>query len=171
MRWVSVLVMVGAGVVGPGAAWATHEVDHRFVVSGSVRTADGAPRPDLKVVVAHPRSQLSETVFTDRSGEYSALLHLHDQDAGDPVTVTAGDEVKTIKAAYAPGDHHTPRTARVDFGPSAAGEPSDRSMAWWYGIGGGVVLAVGFLYWRYRAKPASRRRRGARRQSQKTPRR
>ena len=63
MRWVPVLVTAGAGVMGPGAAWATHDVEHRFVVSGSVRTDDGAPRPDVKVVVAHPKSQLSETVF------------------------------------------------------------------------------------------------------------
>lgn len=170
LRWVPVLVTVGAGVMGPGAVWATHEVEHRFVVSGSVRMDDGTPRPDVKVVVAHPKSQLSETVFTDRNGEYSALLHLHDRDAGDPVTVTVGDEVKTIKAAYTPGDHHTPRTARVDFGLSVAGESSDHSMAWWYGIGGGVALAGGLLYWRYRAKPTSRRRREARRPSQKTPR-
>src|SRR3990170_2365902 len=123
--------MAGAGVVGPGAAWATHEVDHRFVVSGSVRTADGAPRPDLKVVVAHPRSRLSETVFTDRSGEYSALLHLHDQGAGDPVTGAGGDGGKTTKAPPPPGHQQPPRTGRVGFGPSAAGERSDHSMAWW----------------------------------------
>lgn len=150
------LVMAGLEVMGPALAWATHEVEHRFVVSGAVHAADGSPRSDQKVVVAHPRTQLSETVFTDRNGSYSGLLHLHDSDAGDAVTVTVADEVKTIKAAFSPADHHTPRVARVDFGLSVP-ERSDRSL-WWYGIGGGIVVAGGLLYWRLRSRHASRRR-------------
>lgn len=151
--WGSALAV--AVVLISGSAWATHEVDHRFVVSGSVLAADGSPRADLKVVVAHPRTQLSETVFTDRHGAYSAVLHLHDQDAGDPVTVTAGDEVKTIKADYTPADHHTPRTARVDFGPSVGVAAESSNTAWWYAIGG-VVLAGGVWYWRLRGRGTRR---------------
>lgn len=144
-------------LVAANQAEATHEIDHRFVVSGTVRAADGTPRPNLKVVVAHPRSNLSETVFTDRGGRYSALLHLHDKDAGDPVTVTAGDETKTIKADYDPKDHRTPRLTTVDFGPAV--EPSaGRSTIWWYGLGG-AALAGGVIFWRLRAK---RSRAGAR---------
>jgi hypothetical protein len=146
-------VTAGLAVMGPAPAWATHDVEHRFVVSGSVRAADGSPRADQKVIVAHPRTQISETVFTDRNGSYSGLLHLHDSDAGDLVTVTVGEEVKTIKAAYTPADHRTPRLARVDFGPHAE-EPADHSVRW-YGIGGGIVAAGGGLYWFLR----SRRRR------------
>ncbi len=153
----SILVMAGLAVMGPTLAWATHDVEHRFEISGSVHAADESPRSDQKVVVAHPRTQISETVFTDRNGSYSAVLHLHDSDAGDPVTVTVGDEVKTIKAAYNPADHHTPRVARVDFGPSVEGPSVDRS-ALWYGIGGGVVVAGGVLYWRLRSRHTSRRR-------------
>jgi len=153
--WV-VLVMASAALWRPDAAWATHEVDHRFVVSGAVRAADGTPRANVKVVAAHPRTPLSETVFTDRNGAYSVLLHLHDSDAGDPVTVTVGDEVKTITAAYNPRDHRTPRQMQVDFGASVAAE-SDPSL-WWVGIGGGVAVAGGLWYWR-RARRASRRKR------------
>jgi hypothetical protein len=150
--------MAGLAVMGPTLAWATHDVEHRFEVSGSVHAADGSPRPDQKVVVAHPRTQISETAFTDRNGSYSAVLHLHDSDAGDAVTVTVGDEVKTIKAAFNPADHRTPRVARVEFGPSVAAEPSADGSAWWYGIGGGLVAAGGILYWRLRSRQASRRR-------------
>jgi hypothetical protein len=134
-------------------AWATHEVDHRFVVSGTVRTADGTPRPNLKVVAAHPRSNLSETSLTDSSGRYSVLLHLHDKDAGDPVTVTAGDETKTITAGFDPKDHSTPRLATVNFGLEhvASDDRSGSSMVWWYGVGG-AALAGSVIYWRLRAK-------------------
>ncbi|MBI3608859.1 MAG: hypothetical protein HY207_12900 [Nitrospirae bacterium] len=142
--------------MAPAVGWATHDVEHRFEVSGSVRTADGSPRSDQKVIVAHPRTKISETVFTDRNGSYSAVLHLHDSDAGDPVTVTVGDEEKTITAAFNPADHRTPRGGRVDFGLSVAEPSADRSV-WWYGIGG-IVAAGGVLYWRLRSRHASRRR-------------
>lgn len=142
----------------PLAAWATHEVDHRFVVSGSVRTADGTPRPDVKVVVAHPRSKLSETALTDRNGRYSVLLHLHDPDAGDPVTVTVGEETKTIKADFDPKDHRTPRTAQVDFGPEAPANETGSS-TWMYGVAGAVVAAAVAFYWR-RSSTAARSSRG-----------
>jgi len=142
-------VFTAAILLSSSVAWGTHEVDHRFVISGTVRHADGTPRADVKVVATHPRSQLTETVFADRNGFYSVLLHLHDQDAGDTVTVTAGDETKTIKADFSPEDHRTPRVTRVDFGPVVA---ETSTPVWWYGIGGGAVVVGGFVYWRMRHK-------------------
>jgi len=162
--WVTTLAGASVALVGlftPNLARATHEVNHRFIVSGTVSTPEGVPRQDVKVVVTHPKNQLSETVFTDRTGSYSVLLHLHDQDAGDTVIVTAGDEVKTIKAAYDPLDHHTPRTARVDFGPVT--DESSNVSGWWYGLGG-VLVACGMWYWRSHTRNQRREasRKGAR---------
>ncbi len=148
-----------------GAAWAEHEVDHRFDVAGTVRTADGAPSSGLKVVVEHPRTSLKETVLTDSSGRFSVRLHLHDKDAGDPVTVTAGDDTKTIKAEYDPNDHHTPRVATVDFGPVVQ-TPDNQSTMWWYGAGG-VVMAGGVIYW-LRSKRSGRGAKAGRSARRKT---
>jgi hypothetical protein len=159
-KWACITAVgIGGWLVMPLPAWATHEVDHRFVVSGSVRAADGTPKPDVKVVVAHPRTKLSESVLTDRNGGYSALLHLHDPDAGDPVTVTAGEETKTIRADFDPKDHHTPRLARVDFGVATQAD-GPRSSAWMYGVAGGVFAAALAVYWRRRASKAGRPSRG-----------
>ncbi|MFZ5864034.1 MAG: carboxypeptidase-like regulatory domain-containing protein [Nitrospirota bacterium] len=135
-------------------AWATHEVDHRFVVSGTVLATDGTPKADVKVVVAHPRNNLSETALTDRNGRYSVLMHLHDPDAGDPVTVTVGEETKTIKAAFNPKDHHTPRGAQVDFG--ATPQPTAAGQSGWmmYGAAGAVLAAVVAVWWRRARKPS-----------------
>jgi hypothetical protein len=135
-------------------AWAEHEVDHRFDISGTVRTADGAPRPGLKVVVEHPRNNLKETVLTDNGGRYSVRLHLHDKDAGDPIVVTAGEEAKTVKADFNPQDHHTPRVVTVDFGPVVQ-RSNDQSMMWWYGVGG-VALVGSVIYWRLHTKRSRR---------------
>jgi hypothetical protein len=140
-------------------AWATHEVDHRFVVSGYVRAMDGTPRADVKVVVAHPRTNLSEAVLTDRSGHYSALLHLHDSDAGDPLTITAADETKTIRAEFDPKDHHTPRLAQVDFGPASSSNDSGVPV-WQYGVVGAVAVGALAYYWRVRTSKARRASRG-----------
>jgi hypothetical protein len=148
-------VGISGWLVMPLPAWATHEVDHRFVVSGSVRAADGTPKPDVKVVVAHPRTKLSESVLTDRNGGYSVLLHLHDPDAGDPVTVTAGEETKTIKADFNPKDHHTPRLAQVNFGETSQVADA-RSPGWIYGAGGAVVVALFIFFMRRRASKAVR---------------
>lgn len=147
-----VAVASALGTVAP--AWAEHEVDHRFDVSGTVRAADGAPSSGVKVVVEHPRTNLKESVLTDGRGRYSVRLHLHDKDAGDPVTVTAGEEMKTVKADFDPKDHRTPRVVTVDFGPVVPGA-GDRSIMWWYGAGG-AVLAGGVIYWRLRAKRSRR---------------
>jgi hypothetical protein len=140
-------------------AWATHEVDHRFVVSGYVRGADATPTASVKVVVTHPRSKLSETVLTDRSGHYSVLLHLHDSDAGDPVTVTAGEETRTIKADFDPKDHSTPRLAQVDFGAAPKSDGAGLP-AWGYGLAGAVLAGALAYYWRSRANRAKRASRG-----------
>lgn len=144
-RWTCVALAGTCWLVMGAPAWAEHEVDHRFDVSGAVRAGDGAPRPGIKVVVEHPRTNLKETVLTDNSGRYAVRLHLHDKDAGDPVTVTAGDETKTVKAEYDPKDHHTPRVVTVDFGPVVQ-RSDDQSLMWWYGVGG-VALAGSVIYW------------------------
>jgi hypothetical protein len=159
IKWACIVAVgIGGGLVVPLSAWATHEVDHRFTVSGSVRTADGTPKPDVKVVVAHPRSKLSETALTDRNGRYSVVLHLHDPDAGDPITISAGEETKTTKADFDPKDHRTPRAAQVDFGPVTPADDAGSS-TWKYGVAGAILAAAVAFYWR-RARTASRSSRG-----------
>ncbi|HEY4485621.1 MAG TPA: carboxypeptidase-like regulatory domain-containing protein, partial [Nitrospiria bacterium] len=62
-------------------ALATHEVDHRFMVYGTVRDDQGRPVRDAKVIVVDPRlSESGMTAFTDGSGYYEAVLHLHNTD-------------------------------------------------------------------------------------------
>ena len=115
-------------------SWATHEADHRFRVHGSVRDDQGRPLKDAKVIVVDPRlSESGVTAFTDGSGNYEAVLHLHNTDLGDEIIVTTAGQRKTVRAEFDPADRTSVRGARVDFGAAASGTSGS-------GGAGGTVL-------------------------------
>ena len=151
--------LIGSDALVPGAVWATHEMDHRFTVSGYVRDKDGKPVKDIRVSVRDMGDPSVDpvTTYADGSGYYKALLHLHNKNAGDSIQVSAKDErsgfdeSKKIRAEFNPGDRHTERQAQVDFGPesgkSAGGSggvvgTEDASTLWLYGAGGVLVAAA-----------------------------
>lgn len=171
--------LIGSEALVPGAAWATHETDHRFTISGSVRDKDGKPIGDVKVHARDLRDQTIDPVtsYADGSGFYKLILHLHNQNAGDPIQISVKDErsgldeVKKIRAEFDPADRHAERQAKVDFGPEsekpAGGSggvvgTEDASKLWLYGVGGVLVAAaIGVAVARARhrraAVPAKRR--------------
>lgn len=152
--WRAVFLSATVTLTASTPALATHENDHRFTVFGYVRGADGKPVPDAKVIIVDPRLDEGTTAFTDRGGYYEGLLHLHNDDLGDEIIVTALDQRKTIRATFDPNDTKAVRRAQVDFGPAGAtaSEPV-RNWAW---IAGGVVFIIAVAW------AALRRRRGAR---------
>lgn len=175
--------LIGSGVLIPCAAWATHEMDHRFTISGYVRDKDGKPVGDVKVLARDLRDQKIDPVtsYADGAGFYKMILHLHNQNAGDPIQVSvkderAGlDEVKKVRAEFDPADRHSERQVKVDFGPGtdkpgdgAGGVvgTGDASGLWLYGAGGILVAAaigVAVLRARRRQTAASGKRRGKKR--------
>ena len=163
-----------AGLLGwvclvPGAAWATHEMDHRFVVSGQVRDKDGKPLKDVRVLVRDLGDTTVEPVSTyaDGNGVYKVLIHLHDKNAGDVIQVTVKDEkagfeeTRKVRAEFNPTDRHTERQATVNFGqgseqtvgsgPEGIVGAADSSNVWLY-ITGGILAAaaVGVASMRFR---------------------
>ncbi|MEK6683236.1 MAG: carboxypeptidase-like regulatory domain-containing protein [Nitrospirota bacterium] len=117
-RWVwgtlPILILLASPV------FATHEIDHRFIVHGTIRDDRGNPVANAKVIVVAPRLDEGMTAFADRNGDFEALLHLHNTDLGDEIIVTALDQKKTIRAEFDPNDKVTIRKARVDFGAPTA---------------------------------------------------
>jgi len=79
-------------------AFAEHEVDHRFTVEGYVCGADGKPIGNREVMVKDTKIPLGKTVYTDSDGFYSITLHLHNENQGDPILVTAGDSEQHLTA-------------------------------------------------------------------------
>jgi len=83
------------------------------------------------------------TVFTDERGYYEVLLHLHNNNQGDEIQITAGTVVKSIKATFNPEDKHTERKSEVnlEFAPTPG---ADGTKSW--SIAAGILLFGGILF-------------------------
>jgi len=134
-------------ILFPTTAWATHETDHRFTVFGYVRDDKGEPIEDTKVMVVDTRVGEGSTAFTDRSGYYEVLLHLHNDNQGDEIKITALDQFTIITANFDPSDKRTERKVQVDFGAPPAEKSSSPATLWIYGAGV-VLIMVALVYWR-----------------------
>ncbi len=98
-----------------GSAEATHRVDHRYVVLGYVRDAMGRPMPRAPVRVVREKTELAYEAETDADGMYLVIVHLHDEDLGDPLALAVGPATFRIRARFDALDPRTPRGTRVDF--------------------------------------------------------
>ena len=142
----ALLAVVWCATVWLGTAWAMHDADHRFTVTGYVKDDSGNPVPDARVIISATRLGEGTTAFTDRRGYYEATLHLHNKDLGESITVTTGGETQEITARFNPQDTTKERTVEVNFGPRPApaaegGDDEDRTI--WYGVG--ALLLVGIV--------------------------
>ena len=92
------------------------KVEHGFIVYGYVRDKTGKPVPNLPVK-AQPLKEGREghEGKTDREGYYEIFLHIHNEDAGTKIVVSADSVKKEITATYNPEDKVTKRQAAVDL--------------------------------------------------------
>ncbi|MGH7256487.1 MAG: c-type cytochrome, partial [Nitrospirales bacterium] len=91
-------------------------VEHGFTVYGFVRDAKGQPVADVEVT-ARPMKEhgRGKSVKTDQAGYYEVFLHMHNEDAGKEIQVSAAGAQKEIVADYDPKDKVTKRQASVDL--------------------------------------------------------
>ncbi len=100
----------------PKPVFVKTKVEHGFIVYGYVRDARGNPIPNAEVQAkplkkdAHVGSQK-----TNQEGYYEIFLHLHNEDSGTKIVVSAGSAQKEIVATYDPNDKVTKRQASVDL--------------------------------------------------------
>jgi hypothetical protein len=163
-RWI--WGVLGGLLLFSSPAIATHEADHRFTVYGTVHDEGGKPVKDAKVIVVDPRLDEGMTAFTDRNGDYEALLHLHNTDLGDEIIVTVLDQRKSVRAEFDPGDKVTVRKARVDFGAPG----SDRPGSGWSGspaLLGSVLLAMAVTVYIYFRRSRRRKHRASKKARKK----
>lgn len=96
-------------------AEATHRVDHRYVVLGYVRDAMGRPVPRAPVRVVREKTGLAYEATSGADGVYLVIVHLHDEDLGDPLVLALGAATLRVRARFDPLDPRQPRGTRVDF--------------------------------------------------------
>ncbi len=171
--FISLTGLLTLGIGTPWMALAMHETDHRFTVSGYVYDKQGKPVKDARVHVRDLRDQKVEgvTTYTDEAGYYKAVLHLHNDNAGDPVQVTAieeklgFEEAKTLRAAYSAADLTTERQGTVNIGPVPAGRVREADSFRRYLLFATVFVAgiAALGWWRLRKVRKRVRRRGKKR--------
>jgi hypothetical protein len=98
-----------------GVSQATHEVDHRYRIFGTVQNSDGTPVVNTKVkLTGFGGRPLGET-NTDKVGGYEFRLHVHNQDLGTRFWVTANGMTGEGRISFDPGNKNTERVHRVDL--------------------------------------------------------
>lgn len=140
----------------PDNAYATHEADHRFTISGYVRDEAGTPLPDTLVLLEHKGGVKKQTNAGPR-GYYEVLFHLHNDNLGDEILVTVGDVVKKVVVRFDPDDQVTDRRSDLlNFG--APGREGPFGWVYWAGGVGLVLSAIVSLRFFKKKKPRPKRR-------------
>jgi hypothetical protein len=97
------------------ATHAEHEVFHRYVILGYVKDGKGAPLARVPVHVVRTKTGLAYNEPSDQDGFYVVIVHLHDEDLGDSLVVTAQGVSAKVTAAFNPKDETSERGTRLDF--------------------------------------------------------
>jgi mono/diheme cytochrome c family protein len=100
----------------PKPVFVKSNVSHGFIVYGYVRDKNGNPIPDL-TVEAKPLKPGREAHAgkTNKEGYYEIFLHIHNEDVGTRIEVTAKNAKKEVVANYNPEDKVTKRQTAVDL--------------------------------------------------------
>jgi hypothetical protein len=101
------------------AALATHEVDHRFTVHGTVRDGRSFPGKLLaeKAVIIRDNKtgQILQQGMTNHQGQFTLILHVHNEDKGRSLTVQSEGVEKTLELQFDPNDRAAERQAHIDL--------------------------------------------------------
>ncbi len=100
----------------PKPVFVKTKVEHGFIVYGYVRDAAGKPVSGVEVkAVPQKKDGHAGSTKTNPEGYYEIFLHLHNEDNGTKVIVSAGNAQKEVTATYDPSDKVTKRQAAVDL--------------------------------------------------------
>jgi MYXO-CTERM domain-containing protein len=109
-------------------------------------------------MVKDTRLSLGKMGYTDRRGFYKVTLHLHNENQGDPILVTAREQEQRIAATFDSKNLHDERSATVNFGSGCVTD--DGSSPWvYYSLGLGIAAAAavaGATLMRKRRQPVKR---------------
>lgn len=120
--WIVLTSVVVSGLMRVAPGQATHEIAHRYLVLGYVQDERGWPLPRSPVRAVRDRTGLSYETKAEDDGFYFLVIHLHDDDPGDVLRVTAAGASVTVEARFVPGEASNHRGTRIDFRAGRARE-------------------------------------------------
>jgi len=118
LRLFSLLAILGFAATSA----AEHEPDHRYLVIGYVRDGAGNPAGRVEVRAIREKTGMEQRARTDRDGFYLLVVHLHSEDLGDSIAVSANGTSLRVTAQFDPLDLTNHRGTRVDFPGNEARE-------------------------------------------------
>lgn len=121
--------------------YALHEVDHRFTVEGRICGDDGEGIGAAVVSVKNTRADISGNGKTDSDGFYKVVLHLHNENQGDPLVVQGGEFESTGRVELDPDDPKTERIVTINLGQPCRALPFWRR-TWFFT---GLVALFGII--------------------------
>jgi hypothetical protein len=127
--------------------YALHEVDHRFTVKGRICGDDGEGIGAVVVSVKNTRADISGKGKTDNDGFYEVVLHLHNENQGDPLVVQSGEFNATGRVELDPSDSKTERIITINLGQACRVLPFWRQT--WVLVGFVALLGI-IMIWAIR---------------------
>jgi hypothetical protein len=107
------LALLAAALGAPASA--THAPDHRFFVLGYVADAAGQPLAGVPIVVTRLKTGLEYRARSERDGFYLIVVHIHDEDEGEQLSVSVGSAAYgRVTARFDVSDKRVERGTRVD---------------------------------------------------------
>ncbi len=100
----------------PRPVFVKSNVEHGFIVFGYVRDAAGKPVPGIEVhVMPKKKGGHDAKGKTNVSGYYEIFMHMHNEDVGVTVSVSAQNSTKEFVTEYDPNDKVTKRQKSLDL--------------------------------------------------------
>ncbi len=147
IRFLQAIVLVLCTLFLASVLYALHEVDHRFTVEGRICGEQGEGIGAVVVSVKDTRADISGNGKTDRDGFYKVVLHLHNENQGDPLVVQSGAFEAAGRVDLDPNDPKTERIVTVNLGRPC------RALPFWsqtWVLAGGITLFGILIVWAYR---------------------
>ena len=154
-----ILAQVGTllfcGALFSHQAYALHEIDHRFTISGYVRDDGGEAQSGKTVVVKDAEGGTLGTATSGPTGFYSIRLHLHNEDLGRNLRVSTGQRTQDVQVTFDPDNVRDERIVEVHFGAAAIERPLWESPT--FLAVSAVIIVGGALYIAARRRKRSHR--------------
>lgn len=104
------LLLLSAQPVG-----ATHLIDHRYTVWGTITYEDQSPASEVTVELLVENGESIGEVKTDANGRYRILLHVHNEDVYKIFDMRVNNVTRKVRLLFNPNDRQTERGERIDL--------------------------------------------------------